>query len=194
MSDLKIRFADAEDAEAILFIYAPYVERTAITFEYEVPTVEEFRQRIERTLEKYPYLVAELDGRTVGYAYAGAFVGRAAYDWSAALSIYIDQNCRRQGIGGKLYRRMENILRDMGVVNLYSCVAYPLVEDEYLTRNSVEFHHHLGFKTVGHFHQCAYKFDRWYDMVWMEKFIGDHRMKNDRLRHWHQTIANAINA
>ena len=169
-----IRNAVVDDAQSILEIYSHYVKNTAITFEYDVPTVEEFRDRIARTLEKYPYLVAELDDRIVGYVYAGVFVGRAAYQWSAELSMYIDQNYRRHGIGGQLFRRIEKILSDMGIVNLYSCVAYPEVDDEFLTKNSVDFHRHLGFRLVGHFHKCAYKFDRWYDMVWMEKWIGDH--------------------
>ena len=169
-----IRNAVVDDAQSILEIYSHYVKNTAITFEYDVPTLDEFRDRIARTLEKYPYLVAVLDGRIVGYVYAGVFVGRAAYQWSAELSMYIDQNYRRHGIGGQLFRRIEKILSDMGIVNLYSCVAYPEVDDEFLTKNSVEFHRHLGFRLVGHFHKCAYKFDRWYDMVWMEKWIGDH--------------------
>ena len=169
-----IRNAVVDDAQSILNIYSHYVKNTAITFEYDVPTLDEFRDRIARTLEKYPYLVAVLDGRIVGYVYAGVFVGRAAYQWSAELSMYIDQNYRRHGIGGQLFRRIEKILSDMGIVNLYSCVAYPEVDDEFLTKNSVDFHRHLGFRLVGHFHKCAYKFDRWYDMVWMEKWIGDH--------------------
>ena len=92
--DLKIRIRPAkpEDAEKLLAIYAPYVEQTAITFEYEVPTVEEFRERIHNTLKKYPYLVAEQGGEPVGYAYVGPFHDRPAYDWAVETSIYVDQN------------------------------------------------------------------------------------------------------
>lgn len=169
-----------EDAEALLSIYAPYVRETAITFEYEVPSVEEFRGRIAAVLKRYPYLVAVSDtlagtgGTILGYAYAGAFVGRKAYEWSAELSIYVSQRRRKSGIGGRLYRALEASLKEMGILNLYACIGYPEREDEYLTRNSVQFHEHLGFKLVGHFHQCGYKFNRWYDMVWMEKIIGEH--------------------
>ena len=87
-----IRPASPADAQALLAIYTPYVVQTAITFEYDVPTPVEFTARIAATLEKYPYLVAEQDGVPVGYAYAGAFHERAAYDWSVETSIYVEQH------------------------------------------------------------------------------------------------------
>ena len=175
--DLKIRIRPAkpEDAEKLLAIYAPYVEQTAITFEYEVPTVEEFRERIHNTLKKYPYLVAEQGGEPVGYAYVGPFHDRPAYDWAVETSIYVDQNKKRMGIGKKLHEALEEELRNRGFLNMNACIAYPAQEDEYLTRNSVEFHAHLGYRMVGQFHQCGYKFHRWYDMVWMEKLLAPHR-------------------
>ena len=83
MDGVLIRDAVPQDAGALLEIYRWYVERTAITYEYDVPTEAEFRQRIENTLQRYPYLVAERDGRILGYAYAGAFHPRAAYAWCA---------------------------------------------------------------------------------------------------------------
>ena len=175
--DLKIRIRPAkpEDAEKLLAIYAPYVEQTAITFEYEVPIVEEFRERIHNTLKKYPYLVAEQTGEPVGYAYVGPFHDRPAYDWAVETSIYVDQNKKRMGIGKKLHEALEEELRNRGFLNMNACIAYPAQEDEYLTRNSVEFHAHLGYRMVGQFHQCGYKFHRWYDMVWMEKLLAPHR-------------------
>lgn len=170
-----IRIASPADANALLTIYAPYVTDTAITFEYQVPTVEEFAGRIRRVLEKYPYLVAEQDGEILGYAYVGTFHDRAAYDWAVETSIYVNQNKRRTGIGKTLYLALEAVLREQGILNLNACIGYPEVEDEYLTKNSVEFHAHLGYRFVGEFKQCGYKFDRWYNMVWMEKHIGEHR-------------------
>lgn len=172
--EILIRDARLEDAEALLKIYGYYVENSAITYELEAPSVHDFRQRVERTLEKFPYLVAEISGKIVGYAYAGRFHPRAAYDWSAELSIYIAKEFTRCGIGKKLYAAIEKILAQMGIVNLYACIASPSVPDEYLDGNSVEFHRHLGFQTVGTFHNCASKFGRWYNMVWMEKIIGEH--------------------
>ena len=131
--DVVVRDAVSEDAERLVEIYRPYVETTAITFEYDVPTVGEFRGRMERTMEKYPYLVAEMDGYVVGYAYAGRFVGRAAYDWSVETTIYLDRGMRGRGIGRRLYGALEEALKDMGVLNLNACIAYPEKEDEYLT-------------------------------------------------------------
>ena len=94
MQDITIRNASLADAPRILEIYAWYVEHTVITFEYDVPSLEEFEGRMRRTMQKYPYLVIERDGRVEGYAYAGPFVGRAAYDWAAELTIYLDHDAR----------------------------------------------------------------------------------------------------
>ena len=173
-SGIVVRPARPEDAAALLAIYAPYVEQTAITFEYEVPSVEEFRGRIAHTLERYPYYVAELDGRAAGYAYAGPFVGRAAYDWAAELSVYVAMDLRRRGVGGRLYGELEEALRRMGVQNLEACIGTVDEPDAYLNGDSVAFHAHLGFRMVGEFRQCGYKFGRWYNMAWMEKIIGPH--------------------
>ncbi len=173
MENISIRTVCAADAEAILAIYAPYVRNTAITFEYDVPTVDEFRARIENTLRKYPYLAAQADGRILGYAYAGPFKARAAYDWSVELSIYLAPEAQGKGIGRKLYAALEDALRKMGILNLYACIAYPEVEDEYLTKASEGFHAHLGFVKTGEFHRCGFKFGRWYNMIWMEKIIGE---------------------
>ena len=127
-------------------------------------------------MRRYPYLVAEVDGRVVGYAYAGAFVGRAAYDWACELTIYLDPEARKRGLGRALYGAMEKALGAMGVLNLYACIGYPRDgDDEYVSSNSADFHAHLGFEKIGTFTACGYKFGRWYDMIWMEKTIGQHR-------------------
>ncbi len=175
MASGTVRTAEAGDAERLLEIYAYYVENTAITFDYEVPSPEEFRSRILRTLENYPYLVAEEEGEIRGYAYAGAFVGRAAYRHSSEVTIYLDHRFRGRGYGRLLYGELEKALRNMGILNLYACIGDPVTEDEYLTRNSEHFHRHMGFSKVGEFHQCGFKFGRWYNMIWMEKILGEHR-------------------
>ena len=175
MKNIIIRSATASDAEALLKIYAYYVENTAITFEYDVPAIEEFIQRIENTLKKYPYLVAEKDGEILGYAYAGIFKDRAAYDWSAETTIYLKQDAVKCGLGRMLYEALEKEMKERNFLNLYACIGYPIDDDEYLTKNSAEFHAHLGFETVGEFHKCGYKFGRWYNMIWMEKIIGEHK-------------------
>ena len=172
---MTIRSAVPEDAPRLLEIYSYYVEKTAITFEYDVPSVEEFESRIRNTLKKYPYIVIEKDDRIIGYAYAGTFINRAAYDYSAEVSIYVDIDDHGHGAGRLLYESIESALKDMNITNLYACIGVPAErEDEYLTFNSMNFHKHMGYDLVGRFKKCGYKFNRWYDMVWMEKIIGQH--------------------
>lgn len=171
--NITIRIATKSDARELLSIYAYYVQYTAITFEFEVPTLEEFENRIKTTLQSYPYLVAEVDGNIAGYIYAGRFRARAAYDWSVSTSVYIGQEYHRMGIGRLLYERLEEILRQQNVMNVYAGVADPMEEDEYLTRNSEHFHEAMGYKTVARFHACGSKFGRWYNLIEMEKVIGE---------------------
>ena len=175
MSGILVRQATAEDAEAMLEIYAWYVKNTAVTFEYDVPAPEEFQQRIGRVTERYPWLAAEEDGRILGYAYAAPFKDRTAYDWSVETTIYMDPGARRRGVGSLLYRALEHELKKMGVLNLYACIGVPEQEDEYLTFDSQRFHRRMGYRTVGEFRECGCKFGRWYHMIWMEKRLGDHR-------------------
>ena len=174
--NLKIRSATVDDAEKLLEIYSYYVTDTAISFEWKVPTLTNFRARITQTLKKFPYLVAEVENKIVGYAYAHEFVGRAAYQFSAELTIYLDKNFRGQGVGRKLYEELEKILKSQGILNLYACVGWIDEEDEFLNQNSAKFHQHLGFKIVGKFTKCGNKFNRWYDMIWLEKIIGEHKV------------------
>ena len=175
-----LRIAKPEDAEEILKVYAPYVEKTAITFEYEVPSVEEFRGRSENTLQHYPYLVDETG--ILGYAYAGRFQTRAAYDWAVETSIYIRMDQKRRGLGRILYDALEEGLKEQGILNVNACIACTDQEDEHLTNDSIYFHKHLGYRLVGKFYQCGYKFHRWYDMVWMEQMIGEHKENQEPIR------------
>ncbi len=175
MSDLVIREANVNDAEEILEIYKPYIISTAITFEYDVPDISEFRERIKGTLSRYPYIVAIVNGKIKGYAYAGVFKNRAAYDMDVELSIYVDMECKRHGIGRALYEKLEEILKAQNIINAYACIATPDGEpDEYLNNDSVLFHEKLGYSLVGEFKKSGYKFNKWYNMVWMEKIIGNH--------------------
>lgn len=172
--DIQIRIATQKDAKELLQIYAPYVEHTAITFEYTVPTEEEFANRISHTLERYPYLVALQEGVIVGYAYVSPFKARAAYDWCVETSIYVSQEKKGLGIGKLLLERLESVCGRMGILNMNACIACPIGEDPYLTMDSIHFHDKMGYTKVAHFHTCGYKFNRWYDMVWMEKCTGEH--------------------
>ncbi|MDE7298828.1 MAG: GNAT family N-acetyltransferase [Lachnospiraceae bacterium] len=175
MNDFTIRTVTVDDAERLLEIYSHYVKNTAISFEYDPPTLEEFKSRISNTLKKYPYLCILQNGIIMGYAYAGAFHPRAAFQWAAETTVYLALDARKCGLGRKLYEALEKTLKEMGILNLYALVACPETEDEYLTKNSAEFHAHLGYVKVGELHNCGNKFGRWYHMTYMEKIIGEHK-------------------
>lgn len=175
MNETDFRIVSPEDAEEILGIYAPYIEKTAITFEYTVPSVKEFRERIVKTLKKYPYIKAVREGRIIGYAYTGTFKDRAAYDWSVETSIYLAMGERGNGVGTRLYEILEALSKAQNVLNMNACITYPKDgEDQYVSMASPQFHKALGYSHVGRFHDSGYKFGTWYDMIWMEKMLGQH--------------------
>jgi len=169
-----IRPAVLADAERILEIYGHYILNTAVTFEYEIPSPDEFRARMRKTMERYPYLVIEKGDIILGYAYARALIERPACDWACETTVYLDHTACKGGLGRAIYDALEDALREMGIINLYASIACPEIEDEYLTRNSADFHAHMGFREVGRFRNCGCKFGRWYHLIWVEKIIGEH--------------------
>ena len=169
---MTIRDVRPEDAERLLEIYSYYVLETAVSFEYTVPSASEFRRRIGKTREKYPYLVCERQGFVIGYAYAGAYNTREAYAWTAATSIYVDRAFHRRGAGTLLYRELEGRLRGSGIVNLLADVAWCDEEDEYLTHDSCRFHLKMGFSQAARLDGIGKKFGRWYDLLWMQKKLS----------------------
>ncbi len=179
MNNITIRPAYLSDAENLLDIYSPYVLHTAITFDLTPSSPDEFRAKMEQIMQNYPYLIAEQNGEILGYTYASLFVGRDAYNHSAEMSIYIDRKYTHCGIGKLLYKSLEKVLLRQNVYNLYACVAAPIIEDEYLTNNSIDFHLHMGYSLVGTFTRCGRKFDRWYNMVWLEKILASPKNPND---------------
>jgi len=182
MHDLIIRPVTIDDAPALREIYAYYVENTGVTFEYAPPTLEDFEHRITETLPKYPYLCIERNGEILGFSFAHAFRERPAYDYSVETTIYIRHDVRGEGFGRMIYSALEEILKAMGITNMYACVGYADTEDEYLTNASPRFHERMGFRTVGKFSNCGYKFGRWYSMIWMEKIIGSFSPAPDPVR------------
>lgn len=161
-----IRKATLQDAPAILQIYAPYVLHETATFEYEVPTLQDFQTRMTTIMEDYPYFVCCVDDHIIGYCYASKHHARAAYQWNVELSIYIDHASRHAGIGKILYQILLDTLSLQNVVNAYACITYP-------NHASIAMHEKLGFHKIAHFANTGYKFQRWLDVVWLEKKLND---------------------
>ena len=157
-----IRIATEQDVPAILAIYAPYVENTTYSFEYDVPCSRSFMQRFLDITAQFPWLVWEEDGQILGYAYASAPYTRAAYSWCAEPSVYIKEEAHGRGIGRKLYAALEAILLEQGYQVLYS-----LITEENI--GSVKFHQALGYTHKVTFANCGFKFGRWLGLIWMEK-------------------------
>jgi phosphinothricin acetyltransferase len=157
-----IRFAKESDLPQILEIYGPYVLNTAVSFEYTVPSLEEFTQRFRDITRQFPWLVWEENGAVLGYAYASAPFTRAAYQWCAEPSIYLSPEIQGKGIGRKLYLALEQLLKQQGYR-----VLYALITQENLT--SLAFHKKLGYTQIALLPDCGWKFDRWLGVVWMEK-------------------------
>ena len=157
-----IRFASNTDVAQILAIYAPYVKNTAISFEYSVPTLEEFTARFHTITAQFPWLVWEEDGQVLGYAYAAAPFERAAFSWCAEPSIYLCPQVQGKGIGRKLYEALEKLLRCQGYRTLYAIVT---------TDNtpSIAFHKAVGYRHLADFPNCGFKLDRWHGITWLEK-------------------------
>ena len=169
-----IRNARLSDAAAMAQIYAPYVSNTAISFEYEPPTAEEFLRRIEAVTNFYPWLIAETDeGDLAGYCYARSFSPRAAFRFDAELAIYIRQDLRQKGYGTALYAALEDCLQAQNVLNLYACIVVPGNGNaQHVTKASFIFHEGHGYTLAGRFPRSGYKFGEWYDIVYMGKTIN----------------------
>lgn len=156
--------ATPADSVAILKIYAPYVQDTAVSFETEVPPLEEFTARIERISAKYPYLVYEADGKAVGYAYASRHRERAAYCYDVDLSVYFAPEHHGKGEAARLYGALLALLEELGYCNAYAAYTEP-------NEKSRRFHEKCGFTPIGTFRHTGFKFGRWHDVTWMEKVL-----------------------
>lgn len=161
------RIATEEDAEALLEIYRPYVESTAVSFETEVPSPDAFRERIRRIRKQYPFLVAEQDGQAIGYSYASQYRTRAGFLWTAELSVYVRQDLRGNGIGTRLFAAVLDLLRLQGYRNAVSVVSLPNPPSEKL-------HYHFGFRLAGKQNKCGYKNGRWCDVGIFERPLSDY--------------------
>ena len=163
----RIRVATTDDAGAVHRIYAPFVESTPITFEVEPPTTSEMADRIETTLEDYPWLVCETDdGAILGYAAAGELRSKAAFQWSAELSVYVQEKARGSGVGTALYTALLESLTAQNYYSAYGVVTRP-------NPASVRLHERLDFEPVGTFPDVGHKQDGWHDVQWWHRQLAD---------------------
>ncbi|MEG2506292.1 MAG: N-acetyltransferase family protein [Longicatena sp.] len=161
-----IRFVNENDISRILEIYAPYIQQSVVSFEYELPSLSTFRTRVEDIQKSYPYIVYEIDYIIVGYAYAHRYQERDAYKWNVELSIYVDKKYCKRGIGSSLMATMISLLKQQHIQNIHSCITIP-------NDKSIQLHKAFGFREVGVFMHSGYKDGLWLDVLWMEKTIGD---------------------
>jgi L-amino acid N-acyltransferase YncA len=156
--------ARPEDAPALLAIYRPHVEDSAVSFELATPSATEFGERIARIQGGWEWLLAERNGECVGYVYASAHRERAAYRWSVEVSAYVRADSHRQGIARLLYERLFEDIAAKGYCNAYAVITLP-------NDASVSLHQRLGFVTVGVFKSVGRKFGRWHDVLWMHRML-----------------------
>ena len=181
-----LRYAVPSDAEELLAIYAQYIE-TSITFEYTLPSEEEFRRRIVEISAVYPYLVHETDGRIDGYAYAHRFAERAAYQWSADLSVYLDRDARAMGLGRTLYEALIELVRLQGVRTVYGLVTTP-------NERSDRLHLGMGFTAAGVTHNAGFKNGLWRSVTIYEKPIAPYDPDPAPLRSIRESDPGAVEA
>ena len=162
---MSVRSATMQDVPRILEIYGYYVENTAISFEYTVPTLGEFTERFLGITERFPWLVWEEDGKVLGYAYGSLPFERAAYQWCAEASIYLCPEACGKGIGKKLYVDLEQILREQGYRKVYAIITTA-------NESSIAFHRTVGYRHTATMPDCGYKFGTWHGTVWMEKELN----------------------
>ena len=162
---MSIRMATVADVPQILEIYRPYIENTAISFEYTVPSLEEFTQRFLKITERFPWLVWEEAGEILGYAYGSLPFERAAYQWNASASIYLRQDKLGHGMGKQLYAALEERLQKQDYKKVYAIIT---------TANeaSVAFHTAMGYRHVATMPDCGFKHGKWYGTIWMEKELN----------------------
>jgi L-amino acid N-acyltransferase YncA len=156
-----IRFAETNDMAAIAAIYAPYCESSAITFETEALSPGQMAQRFTRLGQKYPWVVAEIDGAVAGYAYGGPHHERAAYRWASNVSVYVDDSYQRNGVGRDLYRALFDVMRLQGFTQAIAGITLP-------NDPSVALHKSLGFQLMGVYKNIGYKLGAWRDVGWWQ--------------------------
>ncbi|MGE4549513.1 MAG: N-acetyltransferase family protein [Intestinibacillus sp.] len=167
MPEITIKPATAEDAAGMLALYAPYVEHTTVSSEYEAPSLAEFTGRIETYTRQTPWLVCRIAGEVAGYGYASPHRSRAAYQWSVETSIYVAERFHRHGVARALYTALFELLTRQGYYNIFVGITSP-------NERSVKFHSAMGFVISGAYQNSMYKFGEWRDVIWMAKSLRPH--------------------
>ena len=181
---MKIRFADpVKDSAALLEIYRPYIEKTAITFETAVPDVKDYEKRIADIAAQFPYLVLESGGEIIGYAYAHRQAERAAFDWNVELSIYLKEGFSGRGIGRPLYALLETLLKMQGYVNFFGVITGS-------NAGSITMHEKMGYRKIAVHEKTGWKFGAWHDTVWMHKRV--HEGAPEAIKPVHALDADAV--
>lgn len=162
---MSVRMATVQDLPQILEIYGYYVENTAVSFEYTVPTLEEFTQRFVGITAQFPWLVWEENGEILGYAYGSLPFSRAAYQWCAGASVYLCKKVCGKGIGKKLYAALEDLLQKQGYKKVYAIITEA-------NETSIAFHKAVGYRQVATLPNCGFKFGKWHGIVWLEKELN----------------------
>jgi len=162
-----IRQITLSDAKEVLEIYKPYVLDTIISFEYEVPTLEEYIQRIQAFILEYPWLVCLYDKKIIGYAYASKHRSRTAYQWSPESTVYLAAEFHQKGIARILYETLFSLLRLQGYFNVYAGISLP-------NPKSINFHRAIGFEEIGIFKKVGYKLGNWHDTHWFQFHLTNH--------------------
>ena len=167
MPAVSIRPATPVDIPAITHIYAHSVNTGTASFELEPPNEAEMTRRMQALFDDgYPYLLAEIGGMIVGYAYAGSYRPRPAYRFSVEDSIYVDPTVQRRGVGRVL---LEHLIQECERRGFRQMVA---VIGDSAQLASIEVHRALGFRPVGSFENVGFKFGRWLDSVMMQRELG----------------------
>jgi len=164
---ISIRLVNTEDSAGILKIYAPYILKTSLTFEIEVPDEKAFKERIGTYLQNWPWLVCEIDGQIIGYAYGTRYRERVAYQWGTEVSVYIHDDHHRKGIAKALYTALIKILKKQGFRNAYAVINLP-------NDNSVAFHESCGFKYFATYENVGYKLGKWKNVGWWQLQLNDY--------------------
>lgn len=167
---IEVRLATTADAEDFIEIYSPNILSTAISFETEIPTIENFKKRIEKCLQKFPWIVCSIDNKIAGYVYASSHRDREAYQWSCECSVYVHENFQGKKIGKELYHLLFKILKHQGFRNVYAGITLP-------NDASVQLHEKCGFENFATYENVGYKFGKWHSVGWWKLQIKDYDLQ-----------------